>query len=199
MTTLILVRHAQSAPDPALPERKWPLSELGRRQAVKLAPALAEFGVEALASSPYRRAIDTLRPYAGHAGLDIALDEDLRERALGGWLPNLADVEEAVRRMHADLDFQLDGGESGRACITRFDAALARVVAANPDRTVAVGAHGGVIGHLIARQGVALPDEFWKRIRNPHLFIFDARAERRWVGERTFDGSPRLLPADTRP
>jgi 2,3-bisphosphoglycerate-dependent phosphoglycerate mutase len=195
VTTLILVRHAQSAPDPALPEREWPLSEAGRRQAADLPTALAELGVDALASSPYLRAIETLRPYAELAGLEISIDEDLRERALGGWLPNLADVEAAVRRMHADLDFQLEGGESGRACVARFDAALARVIAAHPGRTIAVGSHGGVLGHLISRQGVALPDAFWKRIRNPHLFIFDARDGLRWVDERTFDGSPRLLTA----
>jgi 2,3-bisphosphoglycerate-dependent phosphoglycerate mutase len=195
MTTLILVRRAQSAPDPALPEREWPLSQLGRRQAADLAAALAELGVDALASSPYQRAIDTLQPFADRAGLEISVDEDLRERALGGWMPDIADIEAAVRSMHADLDFQLEGGESGRACIARFEAALARVVAAYPGRTIAVGSHGGVLGHLITRQGVALPDAFWKRIRNPHLFIFDAGAELRWVDERTFDGSPRLLPA----
>jgi 2,3-bisphosphoglycerate-dependent phosphoglycerate mutase len=195
VTTLILVRHAQSAPDPALPERDWPLSELGRRQADELAPVLAELGVDALASSPYQRAIDTLQPFADRAGLDISVDEDLRERALGGWMPDLADVEAAVRNMHADLDFMLDGGESGRACVVRFEAALARVASTHPGRTIAVGSHGGVLGHLIARQGVALPDAFWRRIRNPHLFIFDARGDLRWVDERTFDGSPRLLPA----
>jgi 2,3-bisphosphoglycerate-dependent phosphoglycerate mutase len=190
VTTLILVRHAQSAPDPALPERNWPLSDKGRQQALDLAPALAELGVDALASSPYIRAIETLRPYAERAGLEIAVDEDLRERALGGWMPNVADVEAAVRRMHADLDFQLEGGESGRACIARFDAALARLVAAQPGRTIAVGSHGGVLGHLIARQGVALPDAFWTRIRNPHLFVFEAHDGLRWVEERTLDGGP---------
>ena len=132
MTTLILVRHAQSAPDPALPERAWPLSDKGRQQALDLAPALAELGVDALASSPYLCAIETLRPYAERAGLEISIDEDLRERALGGWLPDVADVEKAIRSMHADLDFQLEGGESGRACVARFDAALARVVEAHP-------------------------------------------------------------------
>ena len=194
MTTLILVRHAQSAPDPALLEREWPLSDKGRQQALDLAPALAELGVDTLVSSPYLRAIETLRPYAERAGLEIAVDEDLRERALGGWLPDVADVEAAIRNMHADLDFKLEGGESGRACVARFDAALARVVAAHPGRTIAVGSHGGVLGHLIARQGVALPDAFWRRIRNPHLFVFDAGEGLRWTDERTFDGSPCLLP-----
>jgi len=195
VTTLILVRHAQSAPDPALPERDWPLSETGVRQAADLAPVLAELGVEALASSPYLRAIETLRPFAQASGLQIAVDDDLGERKLGGWMPDPADVEAAVRQMHADLDFQLEGGESGRACVARFEGALARIAAANPDRTVAVGSHGGVLSHLIARQGVALPDAFWRRIRNPHLFMFDARDGLRWVVERTFDGSPRLFVA----
>jgi broad specificity phosphatase PhoE len=193
MTTLILVRHAQSAPDPALPERDWPLSDKGRQQALDLAPALAELRVDALASSPYLRAVETLRPYADRAGLPIAVDEDLRERSLGNWMADIADAEEAIRHMHADLDFQREGGESGRACIARFEAALARIAAAHPGRTVAIGSHGGVLGHLIARQGVALPDAFWTRIRNPHLFVFDARDGLRWVDERTFDGSPRLL------
>jgi 2,3-bisphosphoglycerate-dependent phosphoglycerate mutase len=193
MTTLVLVRHAQSAPDPALPERDWPLSEKGRAQAAALPPVLAELGVDALASSPFIRAIETLRPYGEAAGLEIIVDEDLRERALGGWMEDLADVEEAVRRMHADLDFKLEGGESGHACVTRFEAALARVVAANPRRTIAVGSHGGVLGHLLARQGVPLPDQFWRSIGNPHLFVFDAGAELRWTGERRFDGSPGLF------
>lgn len=189
MTTLILVRHAQSAPDPALPERDWPLSGLGRRQAADLAPVLQALGVDALASSPYIRAIDTLRPYADAAGLSIAVEEDLRERALGGWLPDLAQVEDAVARMHADLDFRLEGGETGRACVARFEAALVRVVAANRGRTIAVGSHGGVLGHLLARQGEPLAGAFWRRIRNPHIFVFDAAGPLRWTAERTFDGS----------
>lgn len=190
MTTLILVRHAQSAPDPNLPERDWPLSELGRRQATELSPVLRELGVDALASSPFIRAVETLRPYADAADLPIAVDEDLRERSLGGWLADVAEVEAAVRRMHADLDFRLEGGETGRACIARFEAALERVVAANPGRRVAVGSHGGVLGHLVARLDPTLAGvDFWRRIRNPHIFVFDARAKWRWTGERTLDGA----------
>lgn len=188
MTTLILVRHAQSAPDRSLPERDWPLSERGRQQAAELAPTLAELGVDVLASSPFVRAVATLKPYADAAGLEIAIDEDLRERSLGGWLATTEEAEEAIRRMHADLDFKLEGGETGRACLARFQAALARVVAAHPGRTIAVGSHGGVIGHLLASHE-ALTGEFWRRIRNPHLFVFDARGPLKWTSERAFDGT----------
>jgi 2,3-bisphosphoglycerate-dependent phosphoglycerate mutase len=190
VTRLILVRHAQSAPAAHLAERDFPLSDLGRRQARELAPVLAELGVDALASSPYIRAVDTLRPYAEATGLAIALDEGLREKSLGGWIEDPAEVEAAVRRMHADLDFRLEGGESGRTCLTRFEAALARVAAANPGRTIAVGSHGGVLGHLLARHDPSLAGDWWRRIRNPHLFVFDARGAPAWLSERTLDGSP---------
>jgi len=194
MTTLILVRHAQSAPDRDLPERDWPLSGKGREQALDLAPALAELGVEVLASSPFLRAIETLRPYADRAGLDIGVDEDLRERALGGWIEDPADVEKAVRRMLADPDFHLEGGETGRACVARFRAALARVVAAHPGRTIAVASHGGVLAHLLTHLQADVAEGFWSRIRNPHVFIFDAREGLVWTGERTFGGAETLRP-----
>jgi 2,3-bisphosphoglycerate-dependent phosphoglycerate mutase len=190
VTTLILVRHAQSAPAAHIPERDFPLSALGERQARELAPVLAELGVDALASSPYLRAIETLRPYAEATGLPISVDEDLREKSLGGWIDDPAEVEAAVSRMHADLDFCLVGGETGRACLARFEAALARVVDANRGRTIAVGSHGGVLGHLLAQQDAALAGDFWRRIRNPHLFVFDARGALVWTDERTLEGVP---------
>ena len=189
MTRLILVRHAQSAPSREAPEPDWPLSELGRRQAAELAPVLAELGVDALASSPFVRAIETLKPYADGAGLEIAVDADLRERALGGWLAEPAEVEAAVRRMHADLEFCLPGGETGHACLARFRAALSRVVEASDGATIAVGSHGGVLSHLLASLEAELPPEFWRRIRNPHLFMLETRPALRLVGERTLDGS----------
>ncbi|MFI4974257.1 MAG: histidine phosphatase family protein [Caulobacterales bacterium] len=193
MTRIVFVRHAQSAPDPALPERDWPLSEKGRAQAADLVPVLTELGVTALASSPFVRAIDTLRPFADTAGLDIHVDEDLRERHLGGWIADVADVEEAVRRMHADLAFKMEGGESGHECIARFDAALTRVIEGRPGECVAVASHGGVLSHLIARHRDDLPREFWRSIRNPHMFFFDWADAPRWVGERTLHGEPGVV------
>jgi 2,3-bisphosphoglycerate-dependent phosphoglycerate mutase len=188
MTTLILVRHAESAPSPELDEAAFPLSERGREQAQALAPLLAELGVDALASSPFQRALDTLAPFAEARALDIAVDDDLRERRLGSWLEDAEAVREAIRRMQADADFRREGGETGRDCLARYEAALARVVDANPGRTIAVGAHGGVIGHFLAARTTDLPAEFWRRIRNPHLFVFEVDGAWRWVGERTLDG-----------
>ena len=188
-TRLVLVRHAQSQPSAEAPEPDWPLSELGRQQAQDLVKVLRELGVEGVTSSPYARAIATLAPFARAASLQIAIDPDLRERSLGGWLPDLEAVDDAIRRMHADLDFSLEGGETGAACLARFEAALQRVARSNPGACVAVGSHGGVLGHLLGRHGGDLPAEFWRRIGNPHLFFFDFDDDLCFVGERTLDGA----------
>lgn len=188
-TRLVLVRHAQSAPSRDQPEEAWPLSALGERQALDLVPVLGALGVEALASSPYRRAIATLAPFASAAKLEIAVDADLRERNLAaGWLPDPAAVIDVVGRMHADLDFMLEGGESGHQCLQRFGAALDRVAAARPGACIAVGSHGGVLGHLLAHWRPGLREDFWRDIRNPHVFVFDWGVAPTLVAERTLDG-----------
>ena len=59
-TRLYLVRHAESAPSPDLPEPEWPLSDDGRVQAEALVPTLAKLDISAAYSSPYPRAVDTV-------------------------------------------------------------------------------------------------------------------------------------------
>jgi 2,3-bisphosphoglycerate-dependent phosphoglycerate mutase len=186
MTTVVFVRHAQSAPSPELPEPAFPLSDKGRQQAKDLAPVLAELGVGALVSSPFIRAVDTLRPYAEATGLPIAIDEDLRERKLSGdWLPDVKAAEDVIQRSFAEPAFALPGGESELVCTARFEAAVGRAVASHPGATVAIAAHGGVLSHLLSPHQPAAPFDFWRGMKNPHLFIFDYAAQPRWLAERT--------------
>jgi 2,3-bisphosphoglycerate-dependent phosphoglycerate mutase len=188
VTTVVFVRHAQSAPSPDLPEAAFPLSEKGERQAEALVPVLTSLGVTALVSSPFVRAVGTLRPFANAAGLPLALDEDLRERKLAGqWLPDIKAAEAAVRRSFAEPAFAFPGGESAETCTARFEAAVRRAVAANPGGTVALASHGGILSHAIAHYQERPPFDFWRDMRNPYLFIFDYAAAPCWIGERTLD------------
>ena len=112
---------------------------------------------------------------------------------MGAWLEDPAEVDAAIARMHADPDYRLEGGESARMCLARFDCALARIAAENEGLCVGVGSHGGILSHHLARFHRDMPDYFWRRIRNPHLFVFDFEDELRWIAEHTLDGSPGVL------
>src|SRR5271165_5140532 len=156
VTRLLLVRHAQSAPDKSRPEPEWPLSDVGRRQAEALVPVLQATGVGRLASSPYRRAIDTLRPFAAASGQDIDIHEDLRERRLTtGWIE---DLEPELARMHADLAYGWPDGETGHDAAARMRLVLHEIARLWPGDCVAVATHGAVICHLLRSLGANLDE-----------------------------------------
>jgi broad specificity phosphatase PhoE len=81
---IVLVRHAEAvAPsDPRFEENDRPLAEAGRRDAERLADQLADEAVDAIYSSPYPRAMQTVEPLARRVGAEISLIDDLRERLL---------------------------------------------------------------------------------------------------------------------
>ena len=143
MTTLYLIRHAQSQPRPEVPESDWPLSAVGEEQARGMVAVLRPLGIQRIYSSPFRRCRDTLAPFAQAAGLELALHEGLRERRIAGqWV---ADFREVWWRSWADFEFALPGGETSAACRARIAAAVEEIVTRHPGATHAVGSHGNAI------------------------------------------------------
>lgn len=187
-TRIILVRHARSTPDRNAPEPEWPLSEEGLAQAAALVPVLQRLRVEAVAASPFRRAIGTVAPYAEARGLPVRVHEGLRERRLTeAWIEDL--VPE-LERMHADLAYGWPDGETGHDAAARIAAALRELAAEVPGRTLAAASHGAVICHLLKSLGSELDPDYWRRVRNPHLFHFEVDGEAIvWLHDETLDGS----------
>lgn len=151
-TRLYLVRHAQSVgntsphwhPDP-------PLTELGREQARLIGERLARQGIDAIFSSPLRRASETARAMAEASGLPVTLVDDLREIEVGPAETDAARValeeREAIHRLLAknpswDAFPDSEGSGPFRARISR---AIDGIVRECPGRRVAVVTHGGVI------------------------------------------------------
>jgi probable phosphoglycerate mutase len=61
------------------------LNEQGRREAEKLALALADKGIERIISSPLERARETAAPLAKRLGLEIEISEGILEIGFGEW------------------------------------------------------------------------------------------------------------------
>lgn len=84
-----LVRHGEAENNTrfilnALPEiKKYPLTERGREQALKVARFLATTHTDALLSSPIQRARETADIIAQVTGLPVEIDERLRETGMG--------------------------------------------------------------------------------------------------------------------
>ena len=110
---LILARHGQTAANReqlGLGLQDVPLTEKGLHQAEALAEALAEAKIDAIYSSPLRRALDTARAIASRHGLDVVTDEGLTEMDVGE-LDGL--TFEEMRSRYPDFLSRWLGAEAG--------------------------------------------------------------------------------------
>ncbi len=156
MTRLILIRHCESTgqkPDAAL-------SQAGEVQALALVDRLATLTPDAIYSSPYRRAVATVSPFAERVGLRIREDARLRERELS--LEPLDDWLDHIRRSYDDIDHRAaSGGESLRDAQTRALAALADIAGAH-HRLPLVASHGNLISAILRTADPGFGFDGWR-------------------------------------
>ncbi|MFD6475115.1 bifunctional RNase H/acid phosphatase [Streptomyces anulatus] len=168
--TLVLLRHGETA---LTPEKRFSgsggtdpeLSATGRGQAERAAGHFAALGtVQEIVSSPLRRCRETAAAVAGRLGLDVRIDEGLRETDFGAW-EGLTFGE--VRERYADdLTAWLaspdtaptGGGESFAEVAERVAAARDRIVARSAGRTVLLVTHVTPIKTLV-RLALGAPPE----------------------------------------
>lgn len=151
--TFVLLRHGETALTPSKrfsgsggtdPE----LSAIGRRQAEAVATSLAARGtVQEIVSSPLRRCRETAEATASLLGLDVVVEDDLRETDFGAWEGmSFAEVRE---RYPDDLSAWLasptvaptGGGESFATVGRRVAGARDRLLARYAGRTVLIVTH----------------------------------------------------------
>ena len=159
---LVLIRHAEPVRVADGRERADPtLTDRGRRQAARVARWLADEGVDAVWTSPLRRAVETAEPLASLLDLKTDVDDGLAEydRDATSYIP----VEELKAtgddRWFAMVEGRLeDTGVDPEAFRTRVVSAMERIVERHPGQRVAVVSHGGVInaytGHVL---GISRP------------------------------------------
>jgi 2,3-bisphosphoglycerate-dependent phosphoglycerate mutase len=163
MVEIVLVRHASSS-------GQWPdaaLSPEGFLQAEALRDLLAEFRLERIISSPFRRALQTIEPFCRQAGLEAEIDPRLAECSLGG--VDLPDWREQLRRSFDDLDHCPAGGESGRAAQERARAMIR--AASEGGRRCALITHGRLLALMLKWVAPAFSYDDWSRLTNPDVFV----------------------------
>ncbi|MEU8520211.1 bifunctional RNase H/acid phosphatase [Streptomyces sp. NBC_01216] len=168
--TFVLLRHGETA---LTPEKRFSgsggtdpeLSAAGLRQAEAVAAALAARGtIQEIVSSPLRRCRRTAETVAARLGLDVRIEEGLRETDFGAW-EGLTFAE--VRERHPeDLDAWLaspkaaptGGGESFATVARRVATTRDRLTAAYTGRTVLLVTHVTPIKTLV-RLALGAPPE----------------------------------------
>jgi len=149
-TNLILIRHGYSTANEADVFAGFydaGLTAAGVRQAEKCAAALKEEHIDAVYASDLRRAFCTAKPVAESHGLPLIPEPGMREICAGEWegLPfrTLAErfPEDFGMWMEDIGNSRCTGGESVKEFSARILAAVDRIAAANPGKTVCIGTH----------------------------------------------------------
>ena len=148
ITKLILMRHAESEANVSKVYDdigSSPLSELGKQQAQDLVQKLQKEWVEVIISSPFVRAIETIKPFAEFSGLQIEIMEELRETNHGKYAGTRWSelLQEDRIKMWQDFDYKFwETGESANDVILRTNHVIEKIKKNYPWKTVVIVSHG---------------------------------------------------------
>lgn len=149
---VLLVRHALPLRSEHGQGSDPDLSEEGVAQIARLPEALARFPISRVISSPQRRAIQTAEPVAAARQLSVEIDDRFAEydRDLPVYIPVEQIRAENPKEWERLAQGHLPSAVDEDAFRARIRAAIDDLVtSADPEDTVAVFSHGGVINLLL--------------------------------------------------
>ena len=183
-TTVILIRHG---------ETEWnvlhrfqglsdiPLNETGKQQAGFARNGLLDFKLDAIYTSPLRRAVETAEIIRGEREIPIYPEDGLKEMGVGEWEGLLvSEIDEKYPGWYdiwrtAPTKINLKGGEPFTETRKRAWKTFWEIVKKHEGKTVLIVSHMMCISSiLLTVAGIPL-DDIWKHpIRNGALNIVEA-------------------------
>jgi len=145
-TNIYFVRHAE--PDYSVhDDATRPLTPKGELAAIAVAGYFEDKEIDAVLSSPYKRAVDTIKPFAINSNLEVKLVYDFRERKIDScWIE---DFKGFTQRQWSDFNYKLSDGESLSEVQTRNVAALTEMLDEFAGKNVIIGSHGTALSTII--------------------------------------------------
>jgi 2,3-bisphosphoglycerate-dependent phosphoglycerate mutase len=176
-TSILLIRHATPVRPgtPGLHDNDRPLTAQGFADAKMMAEQHSASRIDAIYSSPYCRAFQTVEPLATWRGISIEVIEDLRERHLIApgtpeheWRPQL-------ERSWKDFDYAPSGGETGRIAQRRVMRVLEEVRSRHPSGMIALASHGNLIALALNAMDSRRGFDFWAAMPMPAVYELEWR------------------------
>jgi len=176
----LLVRHCQSSgPDP-----EASLTSLGCHQADVLAIYLRHFNIDHLVSSPFRRALQTVEPFAYQAQLPIHVNDHFAERRLA--VVPLANWLEQIRQSFVDFDHRALGGESSWEAQRRGRIAL-EATFAQGHATPVIVTHGNLLTLILHSIDPSVNFSTWEKLTNPDVYLIETDLHGRYSFQRVWE------------
>ncbi len=176
MTTVYFVRHAQPNYENH-DDMTRELSEKGLRDRRLVTDFLWDKNIDTVLSSPFKRAVDTVREFAELVNMDIQMVDDFRERRIDSeWIE---DFNSFCKAQWNDFDYKLSDGESLGEVQKRNIDALNAVLKEHEGKNIVAGSHGTALSTIINYYDKSFGYEEFEQIRGLMP----------WIVEFTFKGT----------
>lgn len=163
MTTVYFVRHAE--PDYTNHnDIERPLTINGKEDSKLVTDYLRDKDIEIVLSSPYLRAVETVKDFADSFGHTIINVEDFRERKVDSvWIE---DFNRFTEQQWSDFDYKLSDGECLHEVQVRNVDALMQVLKEYQNKNIVIGSHGTALSTIINYFKPTFGFNDFHRIRN---------------------------------
>lgn len=166
MTEIYFVRHAHA--HYSEDEYHRPLSAQGERDAERVTNLLKHQRIDAVYTSPYRRAIQTVEGIAQARHLPVQTIDALKERQLSSGV--LEDFHAAVQRVWHEPSFAWAGGESNQQAMARAIPSLRNILLTHPQQSVVIGTHGNIMVLMMHYFDAQYDYAFWQKLSMPDIY-----------------------------
>jgi 2,3-bisphosphoglycerate-dependent phosphoglycerate mutase len=146
MTIIYFVRHAE--PDFSNHDDfTRPLTEKGKRDVELVNQFLEDKQIDIVLSSPFIRAIDTVKVFSDIINKEVQIIDGFRERTVDRcWIENF---NEFSIKQWEDFEYKLKDGESLREVQNRNITSLKKVLADYQNKNIVIGSHGTALSTII--------------------------------------------------
>jgi 2,3-bisphosphoglycerate-dependent phosphoglycerate mutase len=163
---IYFIRHAKSIYDSKIHDEQRTLSLEGEKQATALIPKLLTLNIKKIYSSPAKRAIDTIAPFAKKANLEIEIVPEFREREVQP-CDSLETYIENVRKTWEDFNFKPKGWETSCSCQNRSFKKLKELGRENKNSNIVISSHGTVTSLCLNKINPSWSFDEWKALPMP--------------------------------
>lgn len=172
---IYFVRHCESITTGS--DRGRGLTDAGQEQAQDLVAFFKAMPIDAIYSSPMRRAMDSVRPLAEQRGLPI-YEAAFQERRFQETDERLSPerLEELLKRSFQNDDYAQSGGESNQIARNCALTVIDQLRKTHPHHRVVVATHGLVLALVLEKYTGRTANEWLDAMSSPaiHRLTFDA-------------------------
>jgi 2,3-bisphosphoglycerate-dependent phosphoglycerate mutase len=163
---IIFLRHAETKKDETIPVSRWILTKEGKQKSRKLIDTGIFDDVDVIVASKEIKAYQTLLPLAKRLNKKIK-----RLRKLGeinrdkGKVMSKEEYDKLKIRIFEDLDLSVEGWETSRHALERFEKAINKLDSRYNNKKVIIASHGTVMTLFFAKRTNCM-NELMKRWKN---------------------------------